>query len=136
MSRMSTMTAPSIASTSNVSKKSMMDETIDGDRGPPMIGVKSYPFNRSQQLYLSDFRALVASSIDHPYVATAGFNVASCPHDLLRGSNYDDDRMAAQTGHFQKWKSEYKKSYPYKSYIEAKNAEGSGVRSEQFQFLG
>lgn len=110
-----------------------MDETIDGDRGPAMVGVTSYPYTRAQRYYLEDFRALVASSIDHPFMATTAFNKSSVPHELLSGSNYDDDRMG---GIGKKWSSEYKRSFPIKSYVEAKNASSSGVRSEQFQFLG
>ena len=110
-----------------------MDETIDGDRGPKMVGVITYPYTRSQQEYLADFRSLIASSIDHPYMATTAFNVASVPHDVLSGSNYDDDRMG---GIHKKWTSEYKRSFPIKSYVASKNAAPSGVRSEQVQFLG
>ena len=36
----------------------------------------------------------------------------------------------------EKWCSESKRSFLQKSYVEAKQAEGCGVRSEQFQFLG
>ena len=131
-------TVGSMASTnfSGTTKKSMVDEMIDGDRGPPMVGVTTYPYTRAQKQYLSDFRSLVATSIDHPYMATTGFNVASVPHHLLRGSAYDDDRMARMAGFTGKWRSEYKLSYPVKSYVEAKNVLPTGVRSEQVQFLG
>lgn len=128
MSRM----APSVASTS-VSNKSKTDQMIDGDIGPKMDGVLTYPYTRSQQLYLEDFRALVASSIDHPFMTTTGFNSASVPHDLLSGSNYDDDRMG---GIHKKWCSEYRREFLKKSIIESRQAGSSGVRSELVQFLG
>ena len=124
-----------MASTS-VSNKSKTDQMIDGDIGPKMDGVLTYPYTRSQRLYLGDFRALVATSIDHPFMTTTGFNSASVPHDLLSGSNYDDDRMQVIAGRNGKWHSEYKLSYPRKSYVEAKNALASGVRGEQVRFLG
>jgi hypothetical protein len=114
-------------------QKSEMGRLIDGDTGPAMTGVTTYPYSRAQQLYLEDFRALVAGSIDHPFMATTAFNCPSIPHGLLSGSNYDDDRMG---GVEKKWRSEYRRSFPLKSYVASKNAESSGVRSEQFQFLG
>jgi hypothetical protein len=131
------MSAPSIASgMTRTSKKSVMDETIDGDRGPAMVGVTTYPYTRSQRYYLEDYRALVASSIDHPYMATTGFNMSSVPHGVLSGMNYDDDRMQVVAGRDGKWHSECKLSYPRRSYVEAKNMAASGVRGEQIQFLG
>ena len=65
-------------------------------------------------------------------MATTAFNRASVPHDILYGSNFDDDRLGAH----KKWKSEYSRSYFPKSHVESKRAASSGVRSEQFQFLG
>ena len=121
-----------MASTS-VSSKSKTDQMIDGDIGPKMGGVLTYPYTRSQRLYLGDFRALVATSIDHPFMTTTGFNSASVPHDLLSGSNYDDDRMG---GIQKKWCSEYRREFLKKSIIESRKAGSSGVRSELVQFLG
>ena len=66
-------------------------------------------------------------------MATTAFNRASVPHDILYGSNFDDDRMG---GIEKKWTSEYKRTYKQKSYKASKNALSSGVRSEQVQFLG
>ena len=128
------MSAPSIAG-STKSKKSVTDQMIDGDTGPPMVGVTTYPYLRAHRYYMEDFRALVASSIDHPYMATTGFNVGSCPHGLLSGMNYDDDRMQVIAGRNGKWHSESKLSYPSKSYVEAKNMLASGVRGEQIRFI-
>lgn len=123
--------ASSVASTAT-SQKSGMQKLIDGDEGPAMIGVTTYPYTRPQYQYLDDFQSLVASTIDHPYMATTAFNRASVPHDILYGSNFDDDRLGAH----KKWKSEYSRSYFPKSHVESKRAASSGVRSEQFQFLG
>ena len=97
-----------------------------------MIGVTTYPYTRSQTQYLDDFQALVATTIDHPYMATTAFNRASVPHDLLYGSNFDDDRLHPE----KKWTSEQRRFFVEKSYKASKNAPASGVRSEQFQFLG
>jgi hypothetical protein len=131
--------APSVASRSSQrTEKSLMDTMIDGDKGPKMSGVLTYPYSRSQRLYLDDFRCLVASSIDHPYMATTGFNVSSVPHDLLRGSNFDDAKLG---GVEKTWRSECRRAYPvinpaWRNIVAAKTADSSGVRSEQFQFLG
>ena len=100
-SRGSSRPRPSSAApttTSQQTTKSLMDQKIDGDYGPKMTGVISYPYSHSQKLYMQDFRALVAGSIDHPYVVSTGFNTASIPYDLLSGSNFDDDRMGARRG--------------------------------------
>merc|ERR1719181_642649 len=121
-----------MSSMSNMSTKTAMQRLIDGDECPAMIGVTTYPYTRSQKQYLDDFQSLVATTIDHPYMATTAFNRASVPHDLLYGSNFDDDRLGAA----KKWRSEYGRSFVPKSYAESKRAASSGVRSEQFQFLG
>jgi len=123
--------AASVASTIT-SQKSAMQKTIDGDTGPAMIGVTTYPYTRPQKQYLDDFQSLVATTIDHPYMATTAFNRASVPHDLLCGSNFDDDRLGAK----KKWRSEYSHAFIPKSHVDSKRAASSGVRSEQFQFLG
>jgi hypothetical protein len=124
--------ASSVASTV-ASSKTVMQKKIDGDEGPAMIGVSTYPYTRPQKQYLDDFQSVVATTIDHPYMATTAFNRASVPHDLLYGSNFDDDRLG---GRERKWRSEYSISYAPKSYVDSKRALCSGVRSEQFQFLG
>jgi len=99
-----------------------------------MQGVTTYPYSRNQLLYLQDFRVLVASTITHPFMATTAFNVASVPHDLLAGMNYDDDRMG---GFEKKWRSEYRKQYTVTDFrsriVNSKTAEARGVRSEQIQ---
>ena len=119
---------------SSATTKTKTDILIDGDGSTPkMSGVITYPYSRTKRLYLQDFRALVATTIDHPYMATTAFNRASVPHDLLYGSNFDDDRLG---GIEKKWRSEYKHSFVPKSYVDARSRESSGVRSEQFQFLG
>jgi hypothetical protein len=124
--------ASSVASTV-ASSKTVMQKKIDGDEGPAMIGVSTCPYTRPQKQYLDDFQSVVATTIDHPYMATTAFNRASVPHDLLYGSNFDDDRLG---GRERKWRSEYCRSYAPKSYVDSKRALCSGVRSEQFQFLG
>ena len=115
------------------STKSASQKMIDGDLGPPMVGVTTYPYTRSQREYLEDFQSLVASTITHPYMATTAFNRSSCPHDILYGSNFDDDRLG---GMKKKWTSESRRAYVEKSIVASKKALGSGVRSECVQFLG
>ena len=134
----SAMTRPSStasyrSSMTALSQKSNLRKMIDGDEGPPMIGVTTYPYTRLQREYLEDFESLAATTLDHPYMATTAFNVSSVPHDLLFGSNFDDDKLG---GIERKWKSEHTLAYYEKSIVASKKAHGSGVRSEQFQFLG
>ena len=110
-----------------------MQKLIDGESGgPEMVGVKTYPYSRLQYEYLDDFQSLVATTITHPFMATTAFNRASVPHDLLYGSNFDDDRLGAE----KKWKSEYRRSYMPKSHVQSKRAPSSGVRSEQVRARG
>jgi len=112
---------------SSYSTKSNAQKNIDGELGPKMIGVTTYPYSNPQRQYLQDFRALAAKTITHPYIATAGNNAGSSPHDLLAGTNFDDDRFSAQ----KKWRSEAARSYIKKSIVESKGAYGCGIRSEQ-----
>ena len=126
---------PTVASTVRTARsdKTEIRKLIEGDEGPPMIGVTTYPYTRLQREYLEDFESLAATTLDHPYMATTAFNVSSVPHDLLFGSNFDDDKLG---GIERKWKSEHTLAYYEKSIVASKKAHGSGVRSEQFQFLG
>ena len=127
MPRMMTASSRSVAT--NASTKTRIQRLIDGDEGPAMIGVTTYPYTRSQKEYLDDFQSLVATTIDHPYMATTAFNRASVPHDLLYGSNFDDDRLG---GIEKKWRSEYSHAYVKKDHVWAKKRESSGVRSEVY----
>ena len=122
-----------LTSTDIVSRKSVIQKIIDGDTGPQMIGVTTYPYTRLQREYLDDFQSLCATTIEHPYMATTAFNCSSVPHDLLYGSNFDDDRLG---GIQRKWRSEQRRSFPEKSLIASKRTVPTGVRSEQVQFLG
>ena len=70
----------------SVNAKSAMQAAIDGETGPPMTGVTTYPYARYQTPYMNDFRALIANTVTHPFMATTAFNAASCPHDVLRGA--------------------------------------------------
>ena len=102
--------------------------------GPAMNGVSSYPYSRNQLLYLKDFRVLVAGTITHPYMVTAGKG-ASTPHDVFSGSNFDDDKLG---GFAKKWRSEYRVQYTIEKddfgtrIAKAKSAAPCGVRSEQY----
>ena len=40
-----------------------LQKLIDGDTGPPMIGVSTYPYSVAQKLYKDDFEQMVASTI-------------------------------------------------------------------------
>ena len=138
MPRMQQSRAQSAASVPSYmsATKSTIQKMIDGDVGPAMVRVSTYPYTRAQREYLSDFQAVVAHTIEHPYMATTAFNRSSVPHDLLYGSNFDDDRFAVQ----KKFKSECRRAYhvedPRARIVQSKRAMGSGVRSECVQFLG
>mmetsp|Transcript_49215 Transcript_49215/g.118602 ORF Transcript_49215/g.118602 Transcript_49215/m.118602 type:complete len:196 (+) Transcript_49215:84-671(+) len=109
-------------------EKTELQKKIDGDTGPAMIGVSSYPYSRSQSSYREDFEMLVASTITHPYISTTNMGQGSCPHNLLTGSNY------APT--YDYWNSEYKLSYKKLSAKEAFNSKAMGLRSEEMLFVG
>ena len=98
-----------------------------------MMGVVKYPYSQTQRLYLDDFRAMVSSTISHPFVTTALAGSGSVPFNLLSGSNFDDDKLG---GTRSKWISEQERSYTWKDFYVAKKALGVGVRSECVQFLG
>jgi len=119
--------ADTFSEVSSFSTKSTAQKNIDGELGPKMVGVTTYPYSHPQRQYIQDFRALAAKTITHPYIATAGNNTGSSPHDLLSGTNFDDDRFSAQ----KKWRSEAARSYIRKSHVESKAAYGCGIRSEQ-----
>ena len=57
----------------------LVDKLIDGDTGPPMIGVSTYPYSVAQKLYKDDFEQMVASTITHPYISTTNMGQGSCP---------------------------------------------------------
>lgn len=81
------MTPPGFGAQEAPKPKSEIQRSIDGEYGPAMIGVTTYPYSRSQRQYIMDFRALVAGTITHPYMSTAshGTPSTSVPHDLLAG---------------------------------------------------
>ena len=114
------------------SGKTPLQKLIDGDTGPPMIGVSTYPYSVAQKLYKDDFEQMVASSITHPYIAGTSFNVNSAPHDLLEGSALKN----VDRGNIHKWVSTYKRDYVPKDVKEAFNAKAVGLRSEQAVFVG
>ena len=66
--------------------KTDLQKAIDGDTGPAMIGVASYPYSATQKNYLDDFEMLVAGTITHPYVCSTSSNKGSSPHNLLTGA--------------------------------------------------
>ena len=86
-----------------------------------MRGVQSFPYTVSQRLYHHDFSAVVASTIQHPYMVTAK-PTGSTPHNILSGSGFAD--VATR-------QSEAEASYSFKSFIAARQAKASGVRVEQ-----
>lgn len=109
-------------------EKTDLQKAIDGDTGPAMIGVSSYPYSRPQSAYKEDFEMLVASTITHPYIRTTDMTEGSSPHNLLTGSNF------APT--YDYWASEYKRTYQAKSYKQSFNAKAMGLRSEEMLFVG
>ena len=85
-SQMSKVTASAQPSYRSSHVKTELQKKIDGDTGPAMIGVSSYPYSISQSVYREDFEMLVASTITHPYISTTNMGAGSCPHNLLTGA--------------------------------------------------
>ena len=83
---MSKVTASAQPSYRSSHVKTELQKKIDGDTGPAMIGVSSYPYSISQSMYREDFEMLVASTITHPYISTTNMGAGSCPHNLLTGA--------------------------------------------------
>lgn len=104
-------------------------QTINGDlEGPKMTGVLTYPFTTFEKLYYEDFSAKVANTITHPFLTTAK-PTGTTPHNLLSGSNYDQEVVLSRD--HPRWRTETEMSYTAKSYVDSKAAIGSGIRSEQ-----
>ena len=115
------------------SDRKKMQMNISGEFGPAaMTGVQSYPYTPSQRLYRKDFQALVAGTIDHPYLTTAS-SVGSTPFNIMTGSGYDGERL--QGSRAQKWNSEASAQFVPRSYAAAKATSTFGIRSEQVQFV-
>ena len=99
-----------------------IERYIKGELGPaPMKGVTTFPYTVSQRLYHREFSAVVASTIQHPFMATAKPG-GSTPHNLLSGSSYNDNSIRM---------TETESEYSPKNFIHARHAKASGVRSEQ-----
>ena len=128
----SAMSRPPSTAGSRKSTKTDLQKAIDGDSGPPMTGVTTYPFSRAQRHYLEDFRSMVATSITHPSTVTTKGSQGSVPHNLVSGSNFDEDTVSSGN----KFKSEYKRSYLPKSAVEAYRLRANGLRSEEMMFVG
>lgn len=67
-------------------EKSEAEKTIDGETGPPMVGVSTFAYSRLQAMYKDDVQIVVAGTITHPYTAITAFNVGSVPHHLITGA--------------------------------------------------
>ena len=107
---------------------------IIGDIGPaPMIGVIKYPYSTSQKIYLDDFRAMASNTITHPFVLSTVAGHGSIPHNILGGSNFDDDKLG---GIKAKWVTETERSYVPMDLVTGTKILATGVRSECVQFLG
>ena len=132
LSRKSSRAASAQPSYRSSLEKTDLQKKIDGDTGPAMIGVSTYPYSVAQKLYKDDFEQMVASTITHPYIAGTSFNVNSAPHDLLEGSALKN----VDRGNIHKWVSTYKRDYVPKDVKEAFNAKAVGLRSEQAVFVG
>lgn len=116
----------------SVKVKTPIQAAIDGETGPPMTGVTTYPYARFQTPYINDFRAVIANTVTHPFMATTAFNAASSPHDLLSGTAFDEGKLGREV----KWKTEYKRAFIEKSYVQAVRAHANGLRSEEMMFVG
>ena len=86
-----------------------------------MTGVLTFPYTVPQRLYHKEFSAVVASTIQHPFMVTAKPN-GSTPHNILSGSGFSDKSRLV---------SEQEYAYGPKDFVAARHAKASGVRSEQ-----
>lgn len=110
-------------------EKNDLQKMIHGERGPPMTGVTTHRYNRTQSLYRDDFEQLVARMSDHPYIAmTAHSNmIDSSPHNLLTGTAF---------GASAKWQTESNRSFVRNHWLQPISHRTSGVRCEQTRFIG
>jgi hypothetical protein len=103
-------------------------DVIYGRSGPPpMRGVLTYSFSRTQKVYREEFEQIVAGCITHPFLSVTRRQLQSAPHDLIVASAYSES--PAMT-------SESKRQFGPKDLDEAYNAKGVGIRSEQMCFIG
>lgn len=143
--------------------KTELQKKIDGDTGPAMIGVSSYPYSRPQSAYREDFEMLVTSTITHPYIRTTDMTEGSAPHNLLTGAcalharacpcatRADVFIVCSWRSHgrrhsgcagsnfaptYDYWASEYKRMFVEKSYKQSFNTKAMGLRSEELIFVG
>jgi len=97
-----------------------IERFIRGELGPaPMRGVSTFPYTVNQRLYHHDFSAVVAYTIQHPYMTTAKPG-GSTPHNILSGSGYADTPLL---------RTESESSFGYKRPMH--NHAASGIRVEQ-----
>lgn len=68
-----------------VAQKTPLQRAIDGDTGPPMLGISGMAVTALERAYREEFEGVIAAACDHPYVATTAWNRGSAPHNLITG---------------------------------------------------
>jgi len=129
-------------------QKTQLQKAIDGDTGPPMLGISGMAVTTIEKIYREEFEGVMAASCDHPYVSTTAWNRGSVPHNLLTGSalspNFFSMKPPPGTRGRDQWQpvwaSEYNIRYYPRSSKEQRVANDPllavGVRSEQMRYLG
>ena len=74
---------------------------------------------------------MASNTITHPFVLSTVAGHGSIPHNILGGSNFDDDKLG---GIKAKWVTETERAFDKKPMHTKVLA--TGVRSECVQFLG
>ncbi|KAL3900064.1 MAG: hypothetical protein SGPRY_012526, partial [Prymnesium sp.] len=119
----------------SVGHKTALQAAIDGDTGPPMTGVTTYPYSRLEAPYINDFRAVVANTRCAQLPQSREAPTLECSAQALRmraGSNFDEGKLAGIT----RWKTECARAFVAKSYEQAVRAHANGLRSEEMMFVG
>lgn len=114
--------------------KTPMQRAIDGDTGPPMLGISGMALTELEKMYRDEFEGVLVASCDHPYVSTTSWNKSSIPHNMLTGNALSPCYFSTA------WASEYQLGFYARSRKEQMAANSAlnavGVRSEQVRHLG
>ncbi len=123
--------AASTAARSDASAKTYVQKSIDGDLGPPMLGVQKFAYSRNELLYHEEFEEVLYSQVEHPFMATTSSQTGSSPHNLISGTALSDAFNAGAKDSM--WKSEKNIAYTPIDHSAAAKAPRLGVRSEEIK---
>ena len=121
-------------------KKTPLQRAIDGDVGPPMLGISGMAISTLERIYREEFEGVLANACDHPYVSTTAWNQGSIPHNLVTGSALSPHFFSSTgPGGRSSWASEYTVSFYKRSRSDQLRAndplKAVGIRAEQMRFF-